>query len=160
MPPQFFFVQSNAAYAQLCDFAAGSPNVFIGLSPSARSVQLLRVAGGRGRIRTSVARKERQIYSLLVLATHPPVPRKHPGREFNVPQSIGTLDHVPQKIFGTQLHRPAQTTRTRPDICTGNIAMQRGLVSKDTSPSAFVARNPSATLPKIPVPQNSAGGGS
>ena len=29
--------------------------------------------GGRGRIRTSVARKERQIYSLLVLATHPPV---------------------------------------------------------------------------------------
>src|SRR5271168_5332661 len=32
--------------------------------------------GGRGRIRTFVARKERQIYSLLVLATHPPVPRK------------------------------------------------------------------------------------
>ena len=30
--------------------------------------------GGRGRIRTFVARKERQIYSLLVLATHPPVP--------------------------------------------------------------------------------------
>jgi hypothetical protein len=30
-------------------------------------------SGGRGRIRTSVARKERQIYSLLVLATHPPV---------------------------------------------------------------------------------------
>ena len=34
--------------------------------------------GGRGRIRTSVARKERQIYSLLVLATHPPV-RKDRG---------------------------------------------------------------------------------
>ena len=33
----------------------------------------LRADGGRGRIRTSVARKERQIYSLLVLATHPPV---------------------------------------------------------------------------------------
>ena len=32
--------------------------------------------GGRGRIRTSVARKERQIYSLLVLATHPPVLEK------------------------------------------------------------------------------------
>ena len=29
--------------------------------------------GGRGRIRTSVARKERQVYSLLVLTTHPPV---------------------------------------------------------------------------------------
>ncbi len=35
--------------------------------------RLLRTDGGRGRIRTSVARKERQIYSLLVLATHPPV---------------------------------------------------------------------------------------
>ena len=34
---------------------------------------LLCANGGRGRIRTSVARKERQIYSLLVLATHPPV---------------------------------------------------------------------------------------
>ena len=29
--------------------------------------------GGQGRIRTSVARKGRQIYSLLVLAAHPPV---------------------------------------------------------------------------------------
>src|SRR6185437_7238016 len=36
-----------------------------------------RYNGGRGRIRTSVARKERQIYSLLVLATHPPVPQEH-----------------------------------------------------------------------------------
>src|SRR5271165_368510 len=33
--------------------------------------------GGRGRIRTFVARKERQIYSLLVLATHPPVREKY-----------------------------------------------------------------------------------
>src|SRR5258705_4942105 len=33
-----------------------------------------REPGGRGRIRTFVARKERQIYSLLGLATHPPVP--------------------------------------------------------------------------------------
>ena len=30
-------------------------------------------SGGRGRIRTSVARKERQIYSLLPLAARPPV---------------------------------------------------------------------------------------
>ena len=29
--------------------------------------------GGQGRIRTSVARKERQIYSLLPLAARPPV---------------------------------------------------------------------------------------
>ena len=37
-------------------------------------LRVLREPGGRGRIRTFVARKERQIYSLLVLATHPPVP--------------------------------------------------------------------------------------
>ena len=40
-------------------------------SPAVRSCGT--AGGGRGRIRTSVARKERQIYSLLVLATHPPV---------------------------------------------------------------------------------------
>src|SRR5260221_10366725 len=44
--------------------------------------------GGRGRIRTFVARKERQIYSLLVLATHPPVPKNHLGRELRVPNLI------------------------------------------------------------------------
>ena len=38
-----------------------------------RTSPAVRSDGGRGRIRTSVARKERQIYSLLVLATHPPV---------------------------------------------------------------------------------------
>ncbi len=42
-------------------------------------------AGGQGRIRTSVARKERQIYSLLPLTTRPPVPSMrttgcHPGQ--------------------------------------------------------------------------------
>src|SRR5580692_9870030 len=44
------------------------------------------VAGGRGRIRTSVARKERQIYSLLVLATHPPVPTgsRHRDRTYRL----------------------------------------------------------------------------
>ena len=35
-------------------------------------------AGGRGRIRTSVARKGRQIYSLLPLATRPPVHTREP----------------------------------------------------------------------------------
>src|SRR6202030_4031191 len=45
-------------------------------SPAARCEHSLRAARpdcGRGRVRPSVARKERQIYSLLVLATHPPV---------------------------------------------------------------------------------------
>jgi hypothetical protein len=43
------------------------------LQPTPESNETLTADGGRGRIRTSVARKERQIYSLLVLATHPPV---------------------------------------------------------------------------------------
>ena len=43
-------------------------------------------SGGRGRIRTSVARKERQIYSLLVLATHPPV-------------RTGTKKHTEARVF-------------------------------------------------------------
>jgi hypothetical protein len=43
----------------------------------------LRANGGRGRIRTSVARKERQIYSLLVLATHPPVRTGKPPSRSN-----------------------------------------------------------------------------
>jgi hypothetical protein len=42
--------------------------------------------GGRGRFRTSVARKERQIYSLLVLATHPPV--RTGGNKQTRPQCI------------------------------------------------------------------------
>ena len=33
----------------------------------------LKITGAQGRIRTSVARKERQIYSLLPLTTRPPV---------------------------------------------------------------------------------------
>jgi hypothetical protein len=32
--------------------------------------------------------------------------------------------------------------------------MQKGLVPGDTSPSAFVARNSSATLLKMPIPQS------
>ena len=37
----------------------------------------LQTNGGQGRIRTSVARKERQIYSLLPLTTRPPVRTRH-----------------------------------------------------------------------------------
>ena len=49
-----------------------------------------RATGGRGRIRTFVARKERQIYSLLVLATHPPVPRKQKDANCLSPKSFQT----------------------------------------------------------------------
>ena len=85
-----------------------------------------RVPGGRGRIRTFVARKERQIYSLLVLATHPPVPKKHLGRKLRVPNlAFNNL----------------QATRPK---------TQKGLVSKDTSPFIFPCRIRSALAP----PQN------
>ncbi len=40
--------------------------------------------GGQGRIRTPVARKERQIYSLLPLATRPPVRFRIAGGEGKV----------------------------------------------------------------------------
>ena len=53
-----------------------SAGVTTGCVPAPRIPGAQRVHGGRGRIRTSVARKERQIYSLLVLATHPPVLEK------------------------------------------------------------------------------------
>jgi hypothetical protein len=55
-----------------------------------------REPGGRGRIRTFVARKERQIYSLLVLATHPPVPQNYSGCKI----------HIPRKLFGTRTSCP------------------------------------------------------
>ena len=74
--------------------------------------------GGRGRIRTFVARKERQIYSLLVLATHPPV------RE-----NLSTP---------TPSHRAALKI-----VCGSNNKRktQNGLVSKDTSPFMLSCRD-------------------
>ena len=49
-------------------------------------------AGGRGRIRTSVARKGRQIYSLLPLATRPPVrASSDPSSNSSPEASLATL---------------------------------------------------------------------
>ena len=49
-------------------------------------------SGGRGRIRTSVARKGRQIYSLLPLATRPPVrARSEPSGSVSPAASLATL---------------------------------------------------------------------
>src|SRR5208283_5460725 len=42
-------------------------------APKATHNRFIRKPGAQGRIRTSVARKERQIYSLLPLTTRPPV---------------------------------------------------------------------------------------
>jgi hypothetical protein len=66
---RFFCVQLSVNSRQ----PSGSRSTEPVLQPAASIFRGQRVTGGRGRIRTSVARKERQIYSLLVLATHPPV---------------------------------------------------------------------------------------
>ena len=68
-------------------------------SPAAsreRPRQAVRSGGGRGRIRTFVARKERQIYSLLVLTTHPPV--RTGGTEHRRPQYIREVCHEKRHI--------------------------------------------------------------
>jgi hypothetical protein len=82
-----------------------------------------REPGGRGRIRTFVARKERQIYSLLVLATHPPVPK-----------IIWDANHESRTLFFNNLQPSCTKT-------------QKGLVSRDTSPFIFPVRIRSALAP-------------
>src|SRR5260370_19011366 len=80
--------------------------------------------GGRGRIRTSVARKERQIYSLLVLATHPPV-----------------LEKIPPP------NRSRLSPKTDGKTSAPRVKTQNGLVSRDTSPSILSSRIRSSSLP-------------
>src|SRR3984957_14477492 len=82
------------------------------------NIYVLRVHGGRGRIRTSVARKERQIYSLLVLATHPPV----------LENSVRLQTTCPTTSY-------RQTIQERRGI---QAKTQNGLVSRDTSPSILL----------------------
>src|SRR5271155_2439953 len=90
-------------------------------SPGLRDQPLgaARDAGGRGRIRTSVARKERQIYSLLVLATHPPVRRT---------------------ASGTQESSPANPNRTEPDYCTGHSPNAERARVQTHQPCSFLVR--------------------
>src|SRR5450432_2240816 len=70
--------------------------------------------GGQGRIRTSVARKERQIYSLLPLTTRPPVRALRSAR-FSITWarenvfcvnfvSIETAEWTPQSPQGRSTH--------------------------------------------------------
>ena len=97
-----------------CLLAAGRPCGYLQLAPRAsRSEEPEH--GGRGRIRTFVARKERQIYSLLVLATHPPVPTE-----------VGRKSVSQKRLSAKRSIAGAQT--------------QKGLVSKDTSPLEFTPR--------------------
>ena len=98
-----------------------------------------REPGGRGRIRTFVARKERQIYSLLVLATHPPVPVLA-IREFTKcnPRNPAGRKSCPKIVLLRHLWEESAKT-------------QNGLVSKDTSPFNFNIQNRSAhSMPHQP----------
>src|SRR6202035_4659463 len=92
--------------------------------------------GGRGRIRTFVARKERQIYSLLVLATHPPVPVNSPGIPNSYPRKTArTLTTCPMfDCHAVERERVASKT-------------QNGLVSEDTSPFMLPCRKSSRLAP-------------
>ena len=56
---------------------------------------------GQGRIRTSVARKERQIYSLLPLTTRPPV--RYTGGELPLPKGAGEGARTPDLLITNQL---------------------------------------------------------
>ena len=96
-----------------------------------RSCEFKREPGGRGRIRTFVARKERQIYSLLVLATHPPVPvlviqdlQACLLQAGTNPETRRDVFHVPKSFCFAAVEQESAKT-------------QNGLVSKDTSPSNF-----------------------
>jgi hypothetical protein len=92
--------------------------------------------GGRGRIRTFVARKERQIYSLLVLATHPPVP-ENLCRDTKIvsAKTARTLTACP--LFDCHaVVRERVASKT-----------QIGLVSKDTSPFMLPCRESSRLAP-------------
>src|SRR5438046_9297938 len=60
-----------------------------------------REPGGRGRIRTFVARKERQIYSLLVLATHPPVPQNRSGCKTRIPLNFSDANNGFRTVSST-----------------------------------------------------------
>jgi hypothetical protein len=70
-----------------------------------------RTSGAQGRIRTSVARKERQIYSLLPLTTRPPV---HVSTEHShrVPRP-GTINPCCQRTLRRALRKTPQQPRTR-----------------------------------------------
>src|SRR5207245_11793013 len=62
-----------------------------------------RIPGAQGRIRTSVARKERQIYSLLPLTTRPPVQNADPSAVCSWPPAIsaGVYARARKKRAGT-----------------------------------------------------------
>ena len=78
---------------------------------------MLHANGGRGRIRTSVARKERQIYSLLVLATHPPV---RTGALIEIERAVSIRRETPRSsvLFTQETVCPFLSEIRRPNTAT------------------------------------------
>jgi hypothetical protein len=106
-----------------------------------------KVCGAQGRIRTSVARKERQIYSLLPLTARPPVhvlfekpnaaesgrplARRYPQQKIRTPESpqgLKTRLQIPSK-------NPSGNGRTRVGDCGGSTG-GRSQPSARNSPAA------------------------
>src|SRR5581483_6066734 len=76
------------------------------------------IIGAQGRIRTSVARKERQIYSLLPLTTRPPV---------RIPDTPGS--HIVARKHSPEKHRRESQTSAdarRKEIRSVNILPHKG----------------------------------
>src|SRR3981189_2949396 len=105
-----------------------------------------REPGGRGRIRTFVARKERQIYSLLVLATHPPVPVNPPGIPNSYPRKLQGHLQIVLRLTAMLLNGSALRAKHKMDSCPKTPAL-----------SCYHAGNRPASFP-LPI-SGGAGGG-
>src|SRR5258708_38223375 len=94
--------------------------------------------GGRGRIRTFVARKERQIYSLLVLATHPPVPETSAGIPKSYPRKLQGHLQLVLCLTAMSLNGRALRAKHKMDSCPKTPAL-----------SCYLAGNRPASLPLL-----------
>ena len=163
-----FLAISNCWQRILRSSSSGLLKTFSPIALGAHSPQQAR--GGRGRIRTSVARKERQIYSLLVLTTHPPVPIQTIGTqnsrpEKNLQDAISTSPETPTGALPRCPTKRPLIPNAKPDLRpkrprsidafkklpmlhrAGHTRIRAGLASKDTSPFGFRSRICSASFP-------------
>ena len=69
--------------------------------------------GAQGRIRTSVARKERQIYSLLPLTTRPPVQKNSGGTIVQIIAAPQTTGRAKKRRASAHILRRAERTHLR-----------------------------------------------
>ena len=88
------------------------------------------IHGAQGRIRTSVARKERQIYSLLPLTARPPVPN-HPSYE---KLSLGVMPILPALPDSTHFSMPLPRISPLPGKPPDHRSMHlSGITAEDRS---------------------------